>query len=129
MATTKPKSREMILNFADYSFVDIPVKLEIGRRRLQNSCSRRTEKLIFAIIPPTQKWKSQAHPAVRTYGQIVNQLEKHLKLKGVEVPDDMEMNKVNQQNTAVDLKTTKSTCSTFEDTQTLPKLMQSSGKR
>ena len=69
------------------------------------------EQFIQAKFPPhLKKSINQAQLENGTYEQIVTHLERELELNGLEAPDELPINNVNQQSTNNDADRLKPTC-------------------
>ena len=70
-----------------------------------------TEQFIYATMPPhLKKTINQAHLENGTYDQLVQHLEMELELKGLETPDELQINTVSQQPTNTNADKHKPMC-------------------
>ena len=101
MATAKHKFQKLVLNPANQKFVDFLDELQqLVKDAFGIAAHAIVEQFIYAKMPPhLKKSINQAHLENGTYEQIVTHLERELELNGLEAPDELPINNVNQQIT------------------------------
>ena len=112
MATVKHKFQKLVFNPANQKLVDFLDELQkLAKDAFGIAAHAFIEQFIYAKMPPQLK-KSihQAHLENGTYEQIVTHLERELELKGLEAPDELQINTVSQQLTNVNADRPKPTC-------------------
>ena len=101
MATAKHKFQKIVFNPANQKLVDFLDELQkLAKDAFGIAAHAIIEQFIYAKMPPhLKKSINQAHLENGTYEQIVTHLERELELNGLEAPDELPINIVNQQPT------------------------------
>ena len=101
MATAKHKFQKLVLNPANQNLVDFFDEIQkLGKNAFGIAAHAFIEQFIYAKMQPhLKKLINEAHLENGTYEQIVTHLEKELELNGLEAPDELQINNVNQQLT------------------------------
>ena len=96
MATAKHKLQKLVFNPANQNLVEFLDELQkLAKDVFRIAAHAIIEQFIYAKMPPhLKKSKNQAHLKNGTYEQIVTHLEKELELKGLEAPDELQINTV-----------------------------------
>ena len=123
MATAKHKFQKLVFNPANQKLVDFLDELQkLAKNAFGIPAHTIIEQFIYAKMPPhLKKLINQAHLENGTYEQIVTHPERELELNGLEAPDELPMNKVNQQPTNTNTDRPKPTCHHCKKTRTLQK--------
>ena len=111
-ATAKHKFQKLVFNPANQKLVDFLDELQkLAKDAFGMAAHAIIEQLIYAKMPPHMKKSlNQAHLENGTYEQIVTHLERELELNGLEAPDELPINNVNQQPTNTNADRPKPTC-------------------
>ena len=101
MASAKHKFQKLVFNPANQKLVDFLGELQkLAKDAFGIAAHAIIEQIIYAKIPPhLKKSINQAHLENGTYERIVTHLERELELNGLEAPDELPINNVNQQPT------------------------------
>ena len=112
MATAKHKFQKLVFNPANQKLVDFLDELQkLAKDAFEIAAHAIIEQFIYAKMPPhLKKSINQAHLENGTYGQIVTHLERELEFNGLEAPDELPINNVNQQLTNTNADRPKPTC-------------------
>ena len=112
MATAKHKFQKLVFNPANQKLVDFLDQLQkLAKDAFGIAAHAIIEQFIYAKMPPhLKKSINQAHLENGTYEQIVTHLERELELNGLEAPDELQINNVNQQITKTNANRPISTC-------------------
>ena len=112
IATAKPKFPRLIFNPANQKLLGFLDELQkLVKDAFGVAAQAIIEQFIYVKMPPDLKKSiNQAHLENGTYEQIESHLEKQLGLKGLEAPDELQMNTVTQQITHQTSKKPKPTC-------------------
>ena len=112
MATAKHKLQKLVFNPAKQKLVDFLDELQkLAKDEFGIAAHAIIEQFIYAKMPPhLRKSLNQAHLENGTYEQNVTHLERELKLNGLEAPDELPINNVNQQPTNTNTDRPKTTC-------------------
>ena len=112
MATAKHKFQRLVFNPTNHKLIDFLDELQkLAKDAFGVAAQAIIEQFIYAKMPPhLKKSINQAHLENGTYEQIVSQLERELKLNGLEAPDEMQLNTVIQQDTRQNSEKPKPTC-------------------
>ena len=112
MATAKHKFQTLVFNPANQKLVDFLEELQkLAKDAFGIAAHAIIEQFIYAKMPPhLKKSINQAHFDNGTYEQIVTHLEGELELNGLEAPDELPINNVNQQPTNTNSDRPKPTC-------------------
>ena len=99
MATAKQKFQQLVFNPANQKLIDFLDELQkLAKDAFGVAAQAIIEQFIHAKMPPhLEKSINQAHLESGTYEQIVSHLERELELNGLEAPDKMHINTVEQQ--------------------------------
>ena len=99
MATAKHKFQKLVFNAANQKLVDFLDEFQkLAKNAFGIAAHAITEQFIYAKMPPhLNKSINQAYLENGTYEQIVTHLERELELNGLEAPDEVPINNVNQQ--------------------------------
>ena len=112
MATAKHKFQKLVFNPANQKLVDFLDELQkLAKDAFGIAAHAIIEKFIYAKMPPhLKKSINQAPLENGTYEQIVTHLEKELDLKGLEAPDELQINTVSHNTVIANAHRTKPTC-------------------
>ena len=112
MARAKHKFQKLVFNPANQKLVGFLDELQkLGKDAFGIAAHAIIEQFIYAKKPPhLKKSINQAHLESGTYEQIVTHLERELELNGLEAPDELPINIVNQQPTNTTTDRPKPTC-------------------
>ena len=112
MATAKHKFQRLVFNPANQKLIDFLDELQkLAKDAFGVAAQAIIEQFIYAKMPPhLKKSINQAHLQNGTYEHIVSHLERELELKGLEAPDEMQLNTVVQQDTQQNSEKPKPTC-------------------
>ena len=112
MATAKHKFQKLVFNPANQKLVDFLDELQkLAKDAFGIGVHAIIEQFIYAKMPPhLKKSINQAHMENGTYEQIVTHLERELELNGLEAPDELPINNMNQQSTNTNAYRPKLTC-------------------
>ena len=112
MATAKHKFQKLVFNPANQKLVDFLDELQkLEEDAFGIAAHAIIEQFIYAKMPPhLKKSINQAHLENGMYEQIVTHLERELELNGLEAPDELPINNVNQQPTNTIADKPKTTC-------------------
>ena len=112
MATAKHKLQKLVFNPANQKLVDFLDELrKLAKDAFGIAAHAIVEQFIYAKTPPhLKKSINQAHLENGTYEQIVTHLERELELSGLEAPDELQINTVNQNTINAEADRTKPTC-------------------
>ena len=112
MATAKHKFQKLVFNPANQKLVGFLDELQkLAKDAFGIAAQAIIEPFIYAKMPPhMKKLLNQAHLENGTYEQIVTHLERELELNGLEAPDELPINNVNQQPTNNKAYRPKPTC-------------------
>ena len=96
MATAKHKFQKLVFNPANRRLVDFLEEFQrLAKDAFRFAAHAIIEQFIYAKMPPhLKKSMNQAHLRNGTYEQTVTRLEKELDLKGLESPDELQINTV-----------------------------------
>ena len=120
MATAKQKFQKLVFNPANKKLVDFLDELQkLAKDAFRIAAHTIIEQFIYAKMPPhLKKSINQADLENGTYEQIVTQLERELELNGLEAPDELQINNVNQQLANTNAHRPKPTCQHCKKTKT-----------
>ena len=112
MATAKHKFHKLVFNPANQNLVDFLHQLQkLAKDAFGIAAHSIIEQVIYAKLPPhLKKSINQAHLENGTFEQIVTHLERELELNGLEAPDKLKINNMNQQITKTIADRPKPTC-------------------
>ena len=112
MATAKHKFQRLVSNPANQKLIDSRNELQkLAKDAFGVAAQHFIEQSIYAKLPPhLKKLINQAHLEYGTYELIVSHLEKEVELKGLEAPDELQINTVTQQATQQNSEKPKPTC-------------------
>ena len=112
MTTAKHKFQKLVFNPANQKLVDFLNELQkLAKDAFEIAAHAIIEQFIYAKMPPHLKNSiNQAHLENGTHEQIVTHLERELELNGLEAPDELPINNVNQQPTNTNADRPKPTC-------------------
>ena len=112
MATAKHKFQKLVFNPANQKLVDFLDELKkLAKNAFEIAAHAIIEKFIYTKLPPhLEKSINQAHLENGAYEQIVTHLERELELNGLEAPDELPINNVNQQPRNTNADRPKPTC-------------------
>ena len=112
IATAKHKFQKLVFNPANQNLVEFLDELQkLAKDAFGIAAHAIIEQFIYAKMPPDLKKSiNQAHLENGTYEQIVTHLERELELKGLEAPDEIQINTVSQQLTNANADRSKPTC-------------------
>ena len=112
MATAKHKFQRMVFNYANQKLFDFLDELQkLAKDAFGVAAQAIIEQFIYAKMPPhLNKSINQAHLENGSYEQIASHLETELELKGLEAPDEMQLNAVIQQAPQQNSNKSKTTC-------------------
>ena len=112
MATAKHKFQKVVFNPANQKLVVFLDELQkLAKDAFGIAAHAIIEEFIYAKMPPhLKKSKTQAHLENGTYEQIVTHLEQELEQNGLEAPEELPINNVNQQPTNTNADRPKPKC-------------------
>ena len=112
MATAKHKFQKLVFNPANEKLLDFLDELQKRAKDAFGISSHAIiEQLIYAKMPPhLKKLLNQDNLENGTYEQTVTHLEGELELNGLEAPDELPINNVNQQPTNTNTNRPNPTC-------------------
>ena len=112
MATAKHKFQKLVFKPANQNLIDYLDELQkLAKDAFEIAAHAIIEQFIYAKMPPHLKESiNQVHLENGTYEQIVTHLERELELNGLEAPDELPINSVNQQITNTKADRPKPTC-------------------
>ena len=112
LAMVKHKLQRLVSNPGNQKLIDFLNELQkIAEDAFRVVAQAIFEQFMYAKMPPhLRKSINQAHLENGIYEQIVSHLEMELELKGLEVPDEMQINTATQQTTKPNPEKPKSTC-------------------
>ena len=112
MATAKHKFQKLVFSPANQKLVDFFDELQqLAKNAFGTAAHAILEQIIYAKMPAHfKKPINQAHLENGTYEQIVTHLERELELKGLEAPDELQINTVNLNVTNTNTDRPKPTC-------------------
>ena len=112
MTTTQHKFQKLVFNSTRQSLVDFPDGLQkLAKKGFGIAAHAIIELFVYAKMPlHLKKSKNQAHLENGLCEQIVTHLERELELNGLEAPEELPMNNVNQQLTNTNADRPKLTC-------------------
>ena len=112
MATAKHNFQKLVFNPANQKLVDILDELQkLAKDVFGIAAHAIIEQFIYDKMPQhLKKSISQAHLENSKYEQIVIHLERDVELNGLEAPDELPINNVNQQPTNINTDRPKPTC-------------------
>ena len=112
MATAKHKFRRLVFNAANQKLVDFLDELQkLAKDAFGIAAHAIIGQFIYAKMPPhLKKSINQGHLENGTYEQIVTHLERELELKGLEAPDELQINTVSHNTAITKTERPKSTC-------------------
>ena len=112
MATAKHKFQKLVFNSAKFKLVDFLDELQkLAKDAFGIAAHAIIEQFIYTKMPPhLTKSINWAHLENGTYEQIVTHLERELELNGLEAPDELQINTVNQNTANANADRTKPTC-------------------
>ena len=98
MATAKHKFQKLVFNPENQKLVDFPDDLQkLAKEAFVIGALAIIEQFIYAkMLPHLKKSINQAHLENGTYEQIVAHVGRELELKGLEAPDELQINTVSQ---------------------------------
>ena len=112
MATAKHKFQKLVSKAANQKLVDFLVELQrLAKDAFGIAAHAIIEQFLYAKMPPHLKISTnQAHWKNGTYEQIVTHLGWELELKGLEAPDELQINTVSHNTVNANADRTKPTC-------------------
>ena len=112
MATAKRKFQKLVFHPANQKLVDFLDELQkLAKDAFGIAAHAIIEQFIYDKMPPhLKKSINQAHLENGTYDQIVTPMERELELKGLEAPDELQINTVSHNNVNANADRTKPTC-------------------
>ena len=112
MTTAKHKLQKLVFNPANQKLVVFLDELQkLAKDAFGIAAHAIIEQFIYAKMPPhLKKSNNQAHLENGTYEQIVTHLERELERKGLEAPDELQLNSVSHNTVNANADRTKPTC-------------------
>ena len=112
MATAKHIFQKLDFNPENQNLIDFLDELQkLAKDAFGTAAYAIIEQFIYPKIPPDLKKSiNQAHLENGTYEQIATHLERELELKGLEAPDELQINTVSQQHANATADGSKPTC-------------------
>ena len=112
MATAKHKFQRLVFNPASQKLIEFLYELRKLKEDVFGAAAQEiVEQFIYArTLPHLKKSIIEAHLENDTYEQIVSHLERELELKGLEAPDEMQINTVTRQASQQNFEKSKPTC-------------------
>ena len=112
MATSKHKLQKIVFNPAILKLIDFLDELQrLAKYAFGFAAHAIIEQFIYAKMPPhLKKSINQAHLEKGTLEQIVTHLERELELKGLEVPNELQINTVSHHTATINADRPKPTC-------------------